>query len=1275
MQNKARMGWSAAVLLLLSQETVSGAVSAAPAEDAGVRELARGKNCKVFSARERGQNLTVSKLTDGDTAAPGWRSGAFASFPDHTLYPEFVILDLGASAEIERVVLHSPTKGTESGKGFPEDFTIQVCEEGEHYKVVLNKMGHPVPADGNPQVFKLGKARGRYVMINATRLRQVEPGCFRFELSEIEVYGRAAAKRPLQESPSPVREGAKVTRMECGGLVNPIGVDVLPLRLSWWMDSAVRGQIQTAYRVIVASDEDKLGAADADMWDSGKVTKDEALASYSGKPLLSSRRYWWKVMLWDKECKPTEWSTPAYFQTGILAGADWKGQWIAAGSAKQEADKTCPTLDDCFWVWHPEARPGAIAPPGGRFFRKRMILPPDATWRRAVAVATADNSFELYVNGLRAFGSEQWQPPVAADVRTLLHPGENILAVRAVNGPDAPNPAGLIGKLEVVLSDGKTLDFPIDKTWKVSDKAKEGWQGLTFDDSTWPNAVELVKQGDPPWGKLAGPEPPMPKSPAVYMRKEFVIAKAVKSATAFFCGLGYGELYIDGVKVGKDLLTPGFTDFDKRVQYVAYDVTDRLQSPGRHAVGAILGNGWYSLVKDCWVHEFEKRPYVDVKKLLLNVHVEYTDGSEETLATDASWKWNYGEITDNTLCSEDIDKRLALGRWSQPGYDASAWKSVLASKVPKGTLQLQQEPATRQLETIKPQRLIFDAKTGAYAYEFGREFTGWVKFRTSGPRGTEVNLKVMPAKSISPHHGLNHGYHNKFTLAGTGVEEYVPRFQYNNVCIVYVSGVATPPKLADVEGCMVAADLVKAGGFSCSDPLVNWLHGAVERTQRNYVTYLPNDPTREKKAWTQDAENMFLSSAYLFDSRALYARWQDDIIDGQKASGNLNNMAPPELAETCGMNSPWWGGVGVWLPWEWYQMYGDSALLTKHYEAMKRYVDFCDKQGPDGIQTVWGLTDWISVEGTSAELVNTTATYRHARILEWTAKMMGKDDDQTKYAALAEKIKKAFNARFLQKDTGKYAPASITDTTHQIRVRDESEVSPPARNGTQAGQALALQLGLVPEELRPKAQDFLLKEIAAHEEYISSGFVATTYLLQELTTLAPEIGYRMTTKREQPSWYAMTAGTDHEQLQEFWTGRVVCMPSLGGPLAHWNFQALGGICPDPEGPGFKKMILRPNIVGELHWVEAWYDSPHGRIVSNWRKREGWLTMTLTVPANTTATVYVPAGADSAVTESGKPVEKVPGIRLLRREGGTSVFAVGSGTYQFAARFDAAEKKK
>lgn len=1241
------------------------AVNAAAVAGTGVQELARGKVCKVFSSREQGRDLIAGKLTDGDTAALGWSSGSFTSYPDHLLYPEFVTLDLGMSAELDRLVLYSPDNGKETGKGFPEDFTIQVCEEGEPYRVVLDKKGYAVPAGGKPQMFKLGNVRGRYVMINATRIRQVEPGRYRFELSEIEVYGKAAKKRPLLDSSATLRGGTKVTRLECAGLVNPMGIDTIPLRLSWQMDSTARGQLQTAYRVVVASSESALDALEAGLlWDSGKVATDVSAVLYEGKPLTSNQRCWWKVMLWDKDGKATKWSSTAFFQTGKLTAESWQGQWITAESIKPGVPVICPPLDECSWMWHPEATSGGIAPPGARYFRKCFTLPGESVIKSAVAVATADNTFEWFVNGQRAFGSEQWKQPVATEVRTLLQPGENVLAICAVNGPAEPNPAGLIGALRVELANGRILNLPIDGTWKVSNELQKGWRERTFDDSRWPKAVAVVKVGELPWGKLTSPIPPVPKAPAVYLRKEMATSKPVKTATAYFCGLGYGELYIDGAKVGKDLLTPGFTDFDKRVQYVAYDVSDRFRSPGRHAIGAILGNGWYSLTRDCWVMEFEKCPYVDVKKLLLNIHLEYADGSEETLVTDQSWQWSYGEITDNWLCNEDIDKRLDLGAWSRSGYDASTWKPVLIAKAPKGSLQLQREPATRQLETIKPQLLTFDANTKTYSYEFGREFTGWVKFRTSGPRGTEVNLKVMPAKSISPHHGHNHGYDSKFILAGTGIEEYAPRFQYNNVFLVHVSGVVGEPKLEDMEGCMIAADLVKAGGFSCSDPLVNWLHGVVERTQRNYVTYLPNDPTREKKAWTQDAENMFLSSAYMFDSRALYARWEDDIIDGQKKNGNLNNMAPQAYAESC--DSPWWGGMGVWLPWEWYQMYGDTTLLTKYYQGMKRFVDFCVTRCPDGIQTGWNLTDWVSVEGTSHELVNTTATYRYARIMEWTAKMLGKSDDQAKYAALAEKIRKAYNEKFLQKETGKYGPADIKDETHLLRVTDESMVQPPVRNGTQAGQALSLQLGLVPDELQPKAREMLLKEIGAHDGYISSGFVATTYLLQELATHAPEIGFKMTTKREQPSWYAMTAGTDHDQLQEFWSGRVVCMPSLGGPLAHWNFQALAGICPDPEGPGFKKVILRPHVVGDLHWVDAWYDSPHGRIVSNWRKRDSRLIMTITVPANSSATVYVPADADAEVTEGGQPAEKAPGVRFLRRETGASVFAVTSGTYQFVS---------
>jgi alpha-L-rhamnosidase len=443
--------------------------------------------------------------------------------------------------------------------------------------------------------------------------------------------------------------------------------------------------------------------------------------------------------------------------------------------------------------------------------------------------------------------------------------------------------------------------------------------------------------------------------------------------------------------------------------------------------------------------------------------------------------------------------------------------------------------------------------------------------------------------------------------------------------------------LDDLQGCRISGVGEVSGGFRCSNDLLNWLHESVRRSQENYVTYLPNDSSREFKAWMEDPVNMLRSATYLFESQTMYERWQMDILDGQRPDGNLPNVAPGAFFDSY--TSVWWGGTAIWLPWYARLYYGDDRLLEESYPGMKRFVDFVGTTAKDSVID-WGLADWMPVEETPIPLINTPGYYFWADIVSRTAELLHKPEEAKHYRLLAEQIKKKFNDKFLDRRTGLYGP------------------------GSQAAQTLPLALGMTPADVEPAVKQVLLRNIAAHHDHLSTGFVSTPYLLEILQNLAPDVGYRMTTAQDYPSWYSMTAGADCDLMMEEWGGKPINMPALGGNIAAWNMESLGGIRPDPAGVGFKKIIIKPNIVGDLHWVECWYDSAYGRIVSQWRKRNGQLIVEIVIPPNTTATVFIPTLRPDAITVSGRPLRESPGVTVERVEGGRTVLQVGSGRYQF-----------
>ncbi len=500
----------AGILILLgllagraSDLTAGGSTDSDGAKGRSESNLAYGRPCKVFSSHEA-DGWSVSKLTDGQSGGLGWSSKAFAAYPDHRLYPEFVVVDLGRNCTLRRVVLYPRGDGANAGKGFPKDFTVQVCREGEPWRVVVEKRDFPAPADGKAQSLALAQAEGRYLKVEATRLPEVVAGSYRFQLAKIAIFGERAASPALAEKPAAAADGpTTVGRLRCENRDNPLGIDAQRPRLSWWMLSPARGQRQTACRVMVASSESLLQRGQGDLWDSGKLAGDRSIAvAYGGRPLRSSQTYWWKVKLWDRDGKETAWSEPAWFLTGKLTPEDWQGQWIGAG-------------------------PGS---PAGRPVYLRKEIEVAKPVRRATIFFSGLGFSELYLDG-RKVGDyviapgfityNKRAPYLAFDVTDrFAQTGRKALGVILVDGwygsgyghgfernvyVDKPK---LRLNLHLEFADGTETVVVSDGTWKWSDgqityssivqedidrrRAQSGWDRAGYDDHGW-HAVAVVR--------------------------------------------------------------------------------------------------------------------------------------------------------------------------------------------------------------------------------------------------------------------------------------------------------------------------------------------------------------------------------------------------------------------------------------------------------------------------------------------------------------------------------------------------------------------------------------------------------------------------------------------------------------------------------------------------------------------------------------------------------------------------------------------------------------
>jgi len=810
-------------------------------------------------------------------------------------------------------------------------------------------------------------------------------------------------------------------------------------------------------------------------------------------------------------------------------------------------------------------------------------------------------------------------------------------------------------KMQIWDNAGQPAEWSPAATFLTGKLSQKNWSGKWI-------GPDLVKDAKVTADSSNKGAKPVHQHGAIYLRKEFVLSKPAVRAVVSFSGLGFSELAIDGGKVGDYVIGPGFTDYEHTVQYVTFDVSDRFKTAGTKRLDVILADGWYALKKDPWVHKFEQKRYVDLPKLILDLKLIHADGTETVITSDESWRWSTGEITRSWIAGEDIDLRLA-------GEKNRNWKPVIPVSAPRGQLQHQKETFNRIVEEIKPVKMNYDPVKKSCVWDLGRTINGWVRFKAKGQAGTQLQITTIPAPQGGPA-GTPKTWTSTFTLAGTGdYELYEPRFFHAGIRQVEVIGLNSEPALTDLVACQVSSMQTPSSGFTCSDETTTALHDMVRRTVVSYTTFLPNDPMREWKAWTEDIQNMFGSAFYLFDeSQAMYERWEHDLIDSQRADGNMANVAPGPVFDHY--NSPWWGGCGVWLPWEWYMAYGDATLLKKSYPAMKRYVDFLEAESAKsgGLQD-WGLLDWLPVEETPRALINTPAHYHYAQIVSRTAGMLGLTDDAKKYAAMAGRIKDTINQKFLDTTTGIYGEKGWKPRKGNAKGHDGLEKLHTVwwsgdRPCTQAGQVLPLALGIVPESARPAVEGALLSEIHAHKDRLSTGFVSTPYLLDVLMDLDAETCWRMTSARDYPSWYDMTLGRGNDLMKENWAGGFAMMPSQGGSFARWCYRGLGGIRPDESAPGFKHIIIKPAVVSGLTWVKSYYDSPYGRIVSNWKRDGDQLTLELTIPVNTTARVFIPTKDSGSITESGKAADQSKAIKFLRKEGKTAVYEIGSGHYEF-----------
>jgi alpha-L-rhamnosidase len=1057
--------------------------------------------------------------------------------------------------------------------------------------------------------------------------------------------------------------GIAVTKITSEFAENPLGIDVQKPRLSWQLDSNERGQKQTAYEVLVSTNLDELNEEKAGMWKTGKVESDQSInIEYGGKPLQSGERYYWKVRVWDNAGQVSSWSEPSWWEMGLLNDSDWSANWI--GKANKQGGSSI-NLANSNWIWFPEGDPTVEAPAQYRYFKRNFDISNMNDVTNAQLALTADDQYELYVNGDLIVKTEgvvdEWKQGKVYDLTDFLTSGKNSIAVKVLN--KSVSPAGLLGKLQINYTSGEPSVILTDDKWKSAQNPDGDWQNVNYDISGWSDAKVLAKYGSGPWG--ANVVLSEGNLPAPLLRKHFTVEKDIKSARVYVSGLGYYEMHLNGKKVGDRVLDPGHTDFDRTVLYSTFDVTEQLVK-GDNAIGVELGRGWYGITTPS-VWFWERAPFHDEPKLLLQLEITYTDGTKEKVVTDETWKATDGPtLFDSVYAGETYDARQEKTGWAKAKFDDSSWNTAAKVQPPKGKLKPFQHEPIKITDIIKPVS-VKEPKEGVYVFDFGKNVAGWARLHVKGPRGTEVTLtygeKLFADGTVDMTQGNITGQvqQDHYILSGEDNESWAPKFSYKGYQYVQVTGFPGEPTLDSLEGYIVHTDLVNNGEFSSENSLINQIHDNTRRALLSNLYSKPTDtPIYEKNGWTGDAQIMAVSTIYNFNMPRYYTKWMNDFLDAQKPSGEIPDIIPTSGWSYDGSEgwtavhgpTPDWDFAYYEIPWNMYTYYGDERILGEMYDGWKQYFAYLSSYATNNIVSV-GLGDWLPAPGGGGDttLTSTAYYYKMADIMAQAAKIMGLENDYQLYNQKAQEIKQSFNDTFFDKNERIYKARA------GIAYKQTSNLMP-------------LALDLVAEDAKKDVAASIAKDIKARDVHLATGIIGTKYLLPVLTEYGyGDIAYQLATKTTFPSWghWVVNGATS---LYEHWDlGSRSRNHHMFGSIDEWFYSHLAGI--KPTSSGYKEFTIRPfpsftkNTQAGLSNAAADYDSPYGKIKSKWSVSDNsTLALNISVPVNTTAKVYLPVGSKWAVLEGTKFAHEAEEIQFLKIEDGNAVYSVGSGNYQF-----------
>jgi alpha-L-rhamnosidase len=758
--------------------------------------------------------------------------------------------------------------------------------------------------------------------------------------------------------------------------------------------------------------------------------------------------------------------------------------------------------------------------------------------------------------------------------------------------------------------------------------------------------------------------------PSPIFRKEFALTKKIQSATAYITAHGLYEAQINGQRVGKDYLTPGWTSYNKRLQYQAYDVTTLLKQ-GENAIGATLGNGWY---RGGVGYNPKPNLYGKDIALLFQLEVTYTDGTKAEIVSDGSWKSSTGPVRFAEIYNgATIDNRLQQPGWSSAKFDDKAWSGVKVRDFDKSILVATINEPVRKHETFKPVKIFITPK-GEKVIDFGQNLVGWVQFKVIGKAGDKITIshaEVLDKPGNFYTDNLRSAKsQDVYILKGGGEETFEPQFTWQGFRYIKVEGYQADLKEENFTAIALYSDMAPMGTFSCSNTLINQLQHNIQWGQKGNFLDVPTDcPQRDERlGWTGDAQVFSRTASYNMNVHNFFTKWLKDVAADQYPSGSVPYVIPNVLgigATSGNAGSTGWADVATIIPWNMYLAYGDKRILENQYSSMKAWVNYMQQQSKNDLwNTGTHFGDWLFYSQNDDNGGNSAITNKYliaqcfyaysTQLLINAANVLGKTEDVNYYTILLAKLKAAYLQEYV--------------TPNGLISSD-----------TQTAYVLALEFDMLPENLRQQAAARLVNNITRlYNNHLTTGFLGTPYLCHVLTRFGYDyVAYRLLLQETYPSWlYPVKMGAT--TVWERWDGikpdGTLETPTMNsynhyayGAIGDWMYRTVAGIDTKTEAPGYKQIVIKPTIGGNLKYANADYETNYGKVSSHWKLDDRNVSLDVEIPANTTATIYIPSKDGSNLTEGGKPIASEPDIKLGTPEAGYVVVNVGSGVYHFGSQ--------